>query len=116
MWGLGQGTHTPAFQEEMVSEKTEEEPEEKKGRKAFQQNNTEARKRELELKFKAWGRVALSLPFAPPTSQQAHFEAARRPLGLGVGRPDEEAALHASVQSPLQQILEPDGIHRRVLS
>lgn len=46
MWGLGQGTHTPAFQEETVSEKTQEEPEEKKGGKAFQQNSTQRPGRE----------------------------------------------------------------------
>ena len=43
------------------------------------------------------------------------FEVASAPLGLGVGGPDEEAELHASVQGLLQEVLEPDGIYCRVL-
>lgn len=45
----------------------------------------------------------------------AHFEAASGTLGLGVGRPGEEASTHASCQSLLQQVLEAGGVHCWVL-
>lgn len=45
----------------------------------------------------------------------AHFETASGTLGLGVGRPGEEAPTHARVQGLLQQVLEAGGIHRWVL-
>ena len=43
------------------------------------------------------------------------FEAAGGPLGLGVHGPDEQAAVQARGQGLLQQVVEPEGVHRRVL-
>lgn len=84
------------------------------------EQHPELGKKELELEFKPGAKFAtprdhLAPPPHPPPPPGTHFEAAGGPLGLGVHGPDEQAAVQARGQGLLQQVVEPEGVHRRVL-
>lgn len=106
------GAHKPALAEGRVSLSRHRKNKKTVGKKASGRGIAHRSQEESRVS------LILLFPLAHPRTphQQAHFEASSGPPGLGVGGPDEEATLHASVQGPLQQVLEPDGIHRRVLS